>query len=424
MKGVSLTTGVSVTPLRLCASEAEASNAFKVVDGKVYTVLENEQKNKGPSQQDLQETVVLLDGDEPHYMSFLSCTVQNGLSYTTQLTENDPLLSIHYEKEVDFGYEPDDGSGDDPVYMEFLASTVQKGTSYITKHEENGSLLHLHYENVDECGYEADDGNSDDPYYFMFLASTVQKGTSYMTRHEENGSLLVIDYEGEDSLGVSIDENCLVFRQNLSSKIFDVDTSSHGNQLVEYYRKDQDEDYLVCLQTSNYGFKASFPGSHMDGCSDSEDVEVIQNKYSIAGERYPDCFVPSKEYLSLDETNKFCGQSMQSPFRKKIITILKRPYDQSEYEKLLKGVKVRLPVERNMELRNGRDVAYSANRKGKSLLDHHKDLKDKLKEAQANKRKRLNILRGFFFWLQHLTQAGVFKPWTDTACLDILPASR
>ncbi|CAH9136668.1 unnamed protein product [Cuscuta epithymum] len=435
MKGVSLITGVSVTPLRLCASEAKASNAFKVVDGKGCTVLENEQKNECPSQQDVQEIVVLFDGDDPHYMSFLSCTVQNGVSYTTHLAENDSLLSIHYEKEADFVHEPDDGSGDDPGYMVFLASTVQKGTSYITKHEENGSLLHLHYENVDEFGYEPDDGNSDDPYYLMFLASTVQKGTSYitkheedgsllhlhyengdefgyepddgnsddpyylmflastvqkgtsyMTRHEENGSLLVIDYEGEDSLGVSIDENCLVFRQNFSSKIFDVDTSSPGNRLVEYYLEDRDEDYLVCRS--------------MDDCNDFEDVEVIENKYSMAGERYPDCFVSSKEYLSLDETNKFCGQSMQSPLRKKIITILKRPYDQSEYENLLKHAKVRLPMERNMDLRNGRDIAYSANKKAKSLLDHHKDIKDKLKAAKANKRKRLNILRGFFFWLQ------------------------
>lgn len=76
--------------------------------------------------------------------------------------------------------------------------------------------------------------------------------------------------------------------------------------------------------------------------------------------------------MKLDETCELRGESMQSPFRKKIINILKSPYNQSEYAKLLKDVKVRKPIERNLELRNGRDLLCPTSEMGKSYLDHHK----------------------------------------------------
>lgn len=60
-----------------------------------------------------------------------------------------------------------------------------------------------------------------------------------------------------------------------------------------------------------------------------------------------------------------------SEFRQEIISILKRPYDQAEYEKLLQDVKVQKPVERNLELRHGREKRCPLNKKGKSYLDHY-----------------------------------------------------
>lgn len=76
--------------------------------------------------------------------------------------------------------------------------------------------------------------------------------------------------------------------------------------------------------------------------------------------------------MKLDETSELLGESMQSPFRKKIINILKRPYNQSEYVELLKDVKVRKPILKNLELRDGRDMLYPTSKIGKSYLDHHK----------------------------------------------------
>ncbi|KAL6208337.1 hypothetical protein ACLB2K_019288 [Fragaria x ananassa] len=35
--------------------------------------------------------------------------------------------------------------------------------------------------------------------------------------------------------------------------------------------------------------------------------------------------------------------------------------------------------------------------------------------------RKLNLLRGFFYWLKNISQQGSFKPWNDKACLKVLP---
>ncbi|KAG5611946.1 hypothetical protein H5410_023227 [Solanum commersonii] len=46
-----------------------------------------------------------------------------------------------------------------------------------------------------------------------------------------------------------------------------------------------------------------------------------------------------------------------------------------------------------------------------------------IKRAGPDKDKKLNIMRGFFFWLEHLTQQDAFQPWEDAECLRTLPGS-
>ncbi|CAI9755142.1 unnamed protein product [Fraxinus pennsylvanica] len=108
---------------------------------------------------------------------------------------------------------------------------------------------------------------------------------------------------------------------------------------------------------------------------------------------------------------------MQSRFRKKLMHVLRKPYDREEFDKLRQAIKVRKPVDCHLELRYGRERAYPKNEVGKSYLDRYPDLKEALLRCQSDKPRFLNLLRGFFFWLQHLTREGAFQPWKDPQCL-------
>ena len=57
-------------------------------------------------------------------------------------------------------------------------------------------------------------------------------------------------------------------------------------------------------------------------------------------------------------------------YRKKLMQELKMPYCQEEYERLLKDITLRKPVQHHKELRSGTKM-YEEGYLGKSLLDHH-----------------------------------------------------
>ncbi|KAL2512068.1 Uncharacterized protein Adt_17668 [Abeliophyllum distichum] len=95
-------------------------------------------------------------------------------------------------------------------------------------------------------------------------------------------------------------------------------------------------------------------------------------------------------------------------FRKQVINVLRKPYDRQEYDELRRAVKARKIEESNGDLCTG-----SKRSLGKSYLDDYGDLHRMLKKFEKDRRKNLNILRGFFFWLEHKTMEGAFKPWKD-----------
>ncbi|KAK4722035.1 hypothetical protein R3W88_012268 [Solanum pinnatisectum] len=116
-------------------------------------------------------------------------------------------------------------------------------------------------------------------------------------------------------------------------------------------------------------------------------------------------FVPSVEHcLNLDAT------IIDSRYRKEVLNLLMRPYNEEEYKKLWKDIKMRLP-------------SSSTNGCGKSLLSLHKAVNRAIKRANHDKDKKLTIMRGFFFWLEHLTRQDAFQPWEDAECLQTMPGS-
>ncbi|KAL2537207.1 uncharacterized protein Fot_18598 [Forsythia ovata] len=90
--------------------------------------------------------------------------------------------------------------------------------------------------------------------------------------------------------------------------------------------------------------------------------------------------------------------SGHSAFREQVINILRKPYNRQEYDELRRAVKARKTEDSNGDLCTGRKRSL-----GKSYLDDYRDLHRMLKKFEKDRRKNLNILRGFFFWLEVLT---------------------
>ncbi|VFR00246.1 unnamed protein product [Cuscuta campestris] len=189
-----------------------------------------------------------------------------------------------------------------------------------------------------------------------------------------------------------------------------------------------DQDYAILMRAVNihrekYDSKTESQNKQdVEYDHDDSEDDVVEINYDTFcnGER-SQSFSPQVHYCEVDLTCEPVYKGECPQFRQMVISELKKPFDQEEYEKLLQDVKEKKPVEKNLELRHGRDRTCPSSRVGKSYLEYHEDFKKKLEQAGPNKYEKLNILRGFFFWLQYAPNAGAFKPWNDPTCLAVMP---
>ncbi|CAI9768177.1 unnamed protein product [Fraxinus pennsylvanica] len=139
---------------------------------------------------------------------------------------------------------------------------------------------------------------------------------------------------------------------------------------------------------------------------------------SIRYEGYSDLYEKDGNELGL-EKGSIINSETHPDFRKELMCILRKPFDREEYNKLQNAVKIRKAAVRHRELRKGRDKECSTNKPGKSYLDLYPDFRKKLLKFHDDQPRCLNLLRGFFFWLQCLTREGAFKPWNDPKFLAV-----
>ncbi|CAI9763997.1 unnamed protein product [Fraxinus pennsylvanica] len=118
--------------------------------------------------------------------------------------------------------------------------------------------------------------------------------------------------------------------------------------------------------------------------------------------------------LSLKGKGENNYNDKHSTFRKNLLSILKKPYDEEEYKRL------RLDI----EVHRAHHLDPHVVKLDKSYLDHYPDLKEKLLRFQDDEPKCLNLLRGFFFWLQYLPMEGSFEPWKDPLSLMVKQERR
>ncbi|QCD99818.1 hypothetical protein DEO72_LG7g1104 [Vigna unguiculata] len=163
---------------------------------------------------------------------------------------------------------------------------------------------------------------------------------------------------------------------------------------------------------------------NVDDDSNSSEPDVILLEPDQIHENSP--FVSSKTYdLSWFGTEVNLKDNWQlsaydhSQFRKRLMNDLQRPYDKEEHDRLLLEVNQKRKTERHIETRQGVVKSYCTKGVNKSYLE----LYPEIAKAMTKFRKPemvLFILRGFIFWLQNLTHQGIFKPWDDNLCLEIL----
>uniref|UniRef100_A0A1D1YKR8 Phosphate acyltransferase n=1 Tax=Anthurium amnicola TaxID=1678845 RepID=A0A1D1YKR8_9ARAE len=125
-----------------------------------------------------------------------------------------------------------------------------------------------------------------------------------------------------------------------------------------------------------------------------------------------------------DSPTVTCNVSDPSQFKRQLNAILNQSFDQNEYERLLKAATDRKPLNKQKHLRS-MSISYATNLEGMSYLDHQPDLAEKLQSVEPHK--GLELLRGFFFWLQNLCHEGAFMPWlsddSNPPSSDTLPTS-
>ncbi|KAK6115603.1 hypothetical protein DH2020_007872 [Rehmannia glutinosa] len=349
----------------------------------------------------------------------------------------------------------------DPQYELFLKSLRAHEKSYVIKDERNGLPWVFKYE-----GDEYSDKEGDVEYKRKLRSATKQNNgiskyegdecsdkecdTEYKRKlrsatKQNNGNSnrvpSVEDQSKHDSQSTSSKETKNLTRRKLRNR-----AKSEKVQNVKFSTDAivQDPDYLTFLKIVKvvedqyvYAYGADTVVYELnDGERNHEreehdddwsaDVEILESTFYKEGNLNPSMAAATDvlQNRNKDSVMDLSRPAVQSEFRQQLIDVLRKPYDKGEYARLLHDIKFRKPEERHIELRHGRDRSCKTNKYGKSYLDHHPDLRRQLLRLQDDKPKRLNLLRGFFFWLKKSSQDGSFHPWQDEECLAIKPESR
>ncbi|KAK4276180.1 hypothetical protein QN277_019155 [Acacia crassicarpa] len=134
-----------------------------------------------------------------------------------------------------------------------------------------------------------------------------------------------------------------------------------------------------------------------------------EDRPSIFSESY-------RSFCLADERNH-----KDSLYRKGLMEELERPYNQKELDKLLQVASHERLKELHREMRHGvtKDRPKGGDDNKTSYLKMHGGLQNSINQVKEP-HKVLFLLRGFFYWLQHVPQGGAFRPWLDASCLKML----
>ncbi|CDY38356.1 BnaA02g18490D [Brassica napus] len=166
--------------------------------------------------------------------------------------------------------------------------------------------------------------------------------------------------------------------------------------------------------------KASVP------LSDPDIIAVSNCPFSDGG---PSPFEANKDGKVIDLEDRIEPEDLfNSTFSKKLLEILRQPYDKNEFKQRLFEASQKKQLTRSRQLRDGREIEYNVDHQlGPSYFDRYPDFKRVFRRSRCAKddNRALNLLRGFFFYFENIVLEGAFKPWLHEArvmreCKDIV----
>ncbi|RVX15855.1 hypothetical protein CK203_005509 [Vitis vinifera] len=242
----------------------------------------------------------------------------------------------------------------DPQYKMFWENVREDATSFVLEVavDEDIHIL-LKYEEDDRLGDEGKPGSPDN-------LRTVTK------RENMENPEISKDVPARKRKTLIDDK----LRPDLSKKVSSRVLSSsepkckHETEPCDTGIDESYKTFLECIKED--GKYLVFVNKHGKRVKYEEDEESESESEILAADSDP-C-ITSKLFDSSRIKN--CNRTGHSQFRDNLMVILKKPYDQLEYEELLQEIIQRKPLERHRDLR-GRIKSYSVEICSKSYLDHH-----------------------------------------------------
>ncbi|XP_072986069.1 uncharacterized protein [Typha latifolia] len=259
-----------------------------------------------------------------------------------------------------------------------------------------------------------DDGA--DAEYKLFLEHLRVDGKSYVLEiTSQDGSPLILRYEEDDDSSEVIQSD-----STRSPKKKPRTENSSPNEIVDdsyqiFLKHVGFLDGTMVLQLENnvvvrYEEEVS---NHQEEAAEERHEECLEE--SEVTEKKGDSFKPPSSLIQIvdDDSCPFeINSRLPSRFKSRLINVLRKPFDQSEYDNLKATATLRKKIIKMKHLRD-RSIAYETNMPGYSYFDHYPDLARQI--DCADRKKGLELLRGFFFWLENVGHEGAFMPWV-TAC--------
>ncbi|KAJ0231668.1 T142 protein [Hirschfeldia incana] len=189
---------------------------------------------------------------------------------------------------------------------------------------------------------------------------------------------------------------------------------------------DKSYDYFLAYLRNSVTVLELKPEKASVPLSDPDIIAVSNCPFSDGG---PSPFEANKDGKVIDLEDRIEPEDMfNSTFSKKLLEILRQPYDKDEFKQRFLEVSQKKQLTRSRQLRDGREIEYNVDHQlGPSYLDRYPDFKRVFRTSRFAKdeSRALNLLRGFFFYFENIVLEGAFRPWLHEArvmkkCKDIV----
>lgn len=337
----------------------------------------------------------------------------------THLSEAGKFKSLKRKRETpnSVGKESERKSVNDPQYELFLGRLKLNGKSYMLEVEKNGVPMVIKYEELgrseDVCVSKLQNKTTD---CNVFANEKPSLGNDWATENQvelqvksRTGKKVQRQHNLQERLNKTGNIRSQHDIQTRGVKKHNVPTLRNLRSKVKFDSGDGCGEDVQAVKLSTANKKDGRENKKKKDDNNASDLEVLETAELCNEGNYVSILPSIKLDKSMNEDD-FQILGVRSKFRKKVIDIMRKPYNRGEYDELRQAVKAQRTEESNGICTRTKKLC------GKSYLNYYPDLHRKLKKFENDRRSNLKTLRGFFFWLEHKATEGSFKPWNDPEC--------